>query len=208
MTTRSRFALAASPGAVLVLLVTACSGGAEPLLSPPEGTVPLTVTSPRLVNGDLIRSRYTCDGLNLSPEVSWSGAPDQTEAFVIIFDDPDAPGGAFTHWLVYDLPASVVNLSEGTGGGFDNLRGGGSQGMGDVDFLGYAGPCPPQGERHRYFLHVYALDTNLDLDHRGTRSEVVAGMDGHIVGHGAIFGLYERTQPFEQNVVFKPTPTP
>ena len=172
------------------VLITSCSDAPE---LPDDDGAAITVTSQRFVTLDLIRPRYTCDGVDLSPEVRWSGVPEGTESIVVFMDDPDARGGTFTHWLVYDMPASVSGLPEGRGGESSGLPNGGYQGQNSfVGRVGYGGPCPPRGETHRYFLHVYAIDGTLDLGKRATSAEVIRAMRGRTLGHGSLTGTYRR----------------
>ena len=174
------------------VLLASCSGAGAPEL--PSGGAAITVTSDRFVTLGTVRSRYTCDGIDLSPDVRWSGVPVGTGSIVLFLDDPDAPGGTFTHWLVYDLPASVSELPEGRGAASSGLPDGGYQGQnGFGGRLGYAGPCPPRGETHRYLLHIYAVDGTLDLAKRATSAEVIAAMEGRTVGHGSLAGTYRRS---------------
>ncbi len=175
--------------AALVLVASCSSGSGAPDL--PDGGTAITVTSERFVSLGTIGSRYTCDGIDLSPDVSWSGVPEGTGSIVLFLDDPDAPGGTFTHWLVYDLPPSVSELPEGRGIASSGLPSGGYQGQnGFLGRLGYAGPCPPRGQTHRYLLHIYAVDGMLDLAARATSGEVIAAMRGRVVGHGSLTGTY------------------
>ena len=180
--------------AAALVLAASCSGssGAPEL---PGGGVHITVTSERFVTLGTIRSRFTCDGIDLSPDVRWSGVPEGAGSIVLFLDDPDAPGGTFTHWLVYDMPPSVSEIPEGRGIESSGLPNGGYQGQhGFLGRLGYAGPCPPRGETHRYLLHIYAVDGTLDLAERATSAEVIAAMRGRIVGHGSLTGTYQREE--------------
>ena len=195
---------------LLALAAAACSGGggSDPLPSIPEGAAALTVEAPDLTNGQVIRPRYTCDSVNFSPEITWAGVPDDAVTLALIVDDPDA-GDGFTHWLVYDLPASVRTLPEAVGAPFSHLRvTGGLQGPTDFGHLGYSGPCPPRGQVHEYEFHVYALDAELGLAPQVKRNTLVEAMAGHVIGHGMLVAPYERVDRFEEGVVFGPTPTP
>jgi Raf kinase inhibitor-like YbhB/YbcL family protein len=156
----------------------------------------------------VVRPKYTCDGLDLSPELSWTGVSAEAVSTVVLVDDSSTVQGAFTHWLVYDLPLMITSFEEGRGGPHTEIAGGGFQSpTTDFGFLGYAGPCPPEGEIHSYFVHVYALDTEVGF-FQATREEVVTAMEGHIIGHGTLRGLYQRTPPSEGGIVFGNTPTP
>ena len=182
MRARALASLVASAGLVAL---GACSGGGVPL---PEGASAIEVVSERFIERGRVRPRYTCDGANVSPDLAWSGVPADGEAIVIILDDPDARG--FTHWLVYDVPASVTHLPEA-----GELPAGGRHGQTDFGGrLGYAGPCPPRGQAHRYVLHVYAVDRVLGLEPGASRGAVLGAMEGHVVGHGSLSGLYQRAE--------------
>jgi Raf kinase inhibitor-like YbhB/YbcL family protein len=193
----------------LTVVLAACGGAPlVPLPTPEPDAAALTVTSDQFLNAAQVRPRYTCDGLNISPGVTWSGVPEGTVALALVLEDPEAPGGVFTHWLVYDIPADLPGLEEGRGGALNTINLGGVQGMNSYNSLGYAGPCPPHGEAHTYTLHLYALDALVAVGPRGERAQVLEAMAGHIIGYGAFSGLYARTNPSEVNVVFGGTPTP
>jgi len=136
--------------------------------------------------GATIPQKYTCDGQNISPAVEWSGAPPQTKSFALILDDPDAPSGLFTHWLLYNIPASVHSLEEA-------YRPSGTTAAGTNDFgkRGFGGPCPPRGT-HRYFFKLFALDAPVDLHAGAKRGEVDRALRGHVVEESQYMGKYER----------------
>ncbi len=141
--------------------------------------------------GQGIPLKYTCDGEDISPQIRWSGQPSNTRSFVMVMDDPDAPGGTFTHWIVYDIPASQKSLPENfpKSSQVGNIK----QGVNDFGDVGYGGPCPPRGYTHRYFIKVYALDVeSLGIKPGATRREVESKMWGHIIGQGQIMGRYVR----------------
>ncbi|MCS7312501.1 MAG: YbhB/YbcL family Raf kinase inhibitor-like protein [Acidobacteria bacterium] len=139
-----------------------------------------------------IPTRFTCDGTDTSPHLAWSEAPAGTQSFVLIMDDPDAPVGTFTHWVVYDIPAHQTELPEGFPKQAD--VGGVKQGVNDFRRVGYGGPCPPKGHgRHRYFFKLYALDVpTLGLPGGARRTEVEARMRGHVLAEAQCMGTYER----------------
>ncbi len=141
--------------------------------------------------GGDIPSRFTCDGDNLSPALSWSAPPKRTQSWALIADDPDAPVGTFVHWVLYDLPASARELGEGVPATADPAKAG-RQGTNDFRRLGYGGPCPPPGKPHRYFFRLYALDRKLDLPPGARRQEVDQAMKGHILEQGELMGRYQR----------------
>ncbi|MEE8518128.1 MAG: YbhB/YbcL family Raf kinase inhibitor-like protein [Dehalococcoidia bacterium] len=188
-------------------LLAACGSETVPLPAPPEGVAALDFTQ-GFVSGSQVRIRHTCDGLNLSPEVTWRGLPEAAETITIIVNDPDAPDGVFIHWVAYDIPASLSRMDEGTAGAVKLLRGGGVQGPSGFGIFGFSGPCPPREETHRYVLHIYALDAPLGLEPGVKGVEVAQAMDGHVLAHGSVSGVYKRTPPSDQNIVFNTAPEP
>lgn len=148
-----------------------------------------TLTSPAFVEGETIPVKYTCDGENSAPPLRWDDAP-QARSFVLIVDDPDAPGGTFTHWVLYDIPGTQRELPEG----LSNVGALGTPGMNDFSKVGYGGPCPPRGKGpHRYFFTLYALDTpSLMVPAERPRREIERAMQGHVIGQARLMGRYER----------------
>ena len=149
--------------------------------------MPFTLISSAFAGGRAIPRQYTCDGAGRSPLLRWSGAPAGTGSFALVVHDPDAPGGDFTHWLLFDIPAGVHELHEGA----TTLPG--ISGTNDFGHLGYGPPCPPPGPRHRYVFALFALDRpSLGL-HRGAhRAQVEAALHGHIRARAELMGVYRR----------------
>ncbi|MGO9269716.1 MAG: YbhB/YbcL family Raf kinase inhibitor-like protein [Terriglobia bacterium] len=141
--------------------------------------------------GATIPKQFACDGVDASPEIDWSNAPQKTRSFALIVEDPDAQGGTWVHWVVYDLPAGTHHLPEGVAMRSD-IQAGGHQGYNDFDHVGYSGPCPPPGAPHRYFFRLYALDTFLNLKGRVTKAAVEQAMKGHVLAQGELVGRYDR----------------
>lgn len=142
-----------------------------------------TLTSPAFVDGNNIPAQFTCDGTDGPPPLLVSDPPPGTRSYAVVMDDPDAPGGTFTHWLAYDVPADGNDLKAVAG---KTVRNGfGRQ--------GYGGPCPPSGHgAHRYYITVYALDVpTLDLP-GDTRDDLEAAINGHMLGKVAMMGRYAR----------------
>lgn len=141
-------------------------------------------------NDDKVPSRYTCDGDNISPPLSWNNSPEETKTFALIMDDPDAPGGDFVHWLVYNIPANITRLDEN----ITTLNLMESMAMGTNDFrrIGYGGPCPPSGT-HRYFIRLYALDTILKLDAGASKKELLNAIEGTILLKTELSFKYSRS---------------
>ena len=138
-----------------------------------------------------IPKKFTCDGSDASPELSWKDAPNAVRSFALIADDPDAPVGTWVHWVLYNLPADAKELPEGVQKQ-EQLSNGALQGRNDFRKIGYGGPCPPAGKAHRYFFKLYALDSKLDLKAGASKADLEGAMKGHILGQAQIVGLYKR----------------
>jgi Raf kinase inhibitor-like YbhB/YbcL family protein len=162
------------------------SGGAQP--SPPPGVTlaSLAVTSKSFPSSSAIPVDYTCDGADRSPQLTWSAPPAGTRSLAVVVDDPDAPGGIFTHWLVFNLRADTLALAEAIDPG--DL--GTSVGINGFNRQGYSGPCPPRMELHHYFFRVFALDALLDAKPGANREAVDAAMSGHVLAEGALVGVF------------------
>lgn len=144
-------------------------------------------------HGDAIPRRFSCEGDNLSPAFSWSEPPATTQSLALILHDPDAPrANGFTHWVVYNLPASLRALEEGAGRREKAITGG-LHGRNDSGELGYLGPCPPSGT-HRYFARIYALNAFLDLPPGANRQDVTTAMQGHLIESAELMGTYTRAK--------------
>jgi Raf kinase inhibitor-like YbhB/YbcL family protein len=154
-------------------------------------TMNLQLTSPAFVEGKEIPDQYTCQGKDSSPPLRWTAVPTGAKSLALIADDPDAPVGTWTHWVVFDLPPTTTELVEDTPKS-QHLPGGAKQGLNDFRRLGYGGPCPPPGKAHRYFFKLYALDTLLDLKPGATKQDVEAAIKGHVLAEGQLMGTYQR----------------
>lgn len=161
--------------ALCLLLVMAAGCAGEP-----EETG-MEITSTAFDEGGSIPAKYTCDGRDISPPLSWSGVPPGTESLVLIVDDPDAPGGTFIHWVLYDVPPGTEGLGEGESAG--------SAGSNDFGDKGYGGPCPPSGT-HRYRFQLFALDSELGLETGASRQRVEDAMEGHMIASDRLTGRY------------------
>ena len=151
----------------------------------------IQITSTAFAEGQPIPDKYTCAGPNVSPPLTWSGAPAGTKSFALITDDPDAPMGTWVHWVIYNLPPATTSLAENAPQS-PELPNGAKQGVNDFGQIGYGGPCPPPGKPHRYFFKIYALDATLDLKSGATTKEVLKAMDGHILAEGQLMGTFQR----------------
>jgi len=177
--------------AVVLLVLTAASGA---VTFAGEGKMmTMKIESPAFADGAEIPRQYTCDGADLSPALRWEGVPEGTRSLVLIVDDPDAPDPAapkmtWVHWVIYDIPPSVVALPEGADAA--SLPPGARQGLNDWKREGWGGPCPPVG-RHRYFFKLYALDTELPDLGPATKREVLQAMSGHVLAEAQLVGTYQ-----------------
>jgi Raf kinase inhibitor-like YbhB/YbcL family protein len=149
------------------------------------------LNSPSFNSSDAIPRNFTCDGEDVSPALQWSGAPAGTQSFCLIMDDPDAPGGTWVHWVLFDLPGTAAGLPENVPK-VRELSTGARQGRNDFGRIGYGGPCPPPGRPHRYFIRVYALDAKTKLKPGATRAELDRAMKGHTLAQAELMGRYAR----------------
>lgn len=167
--------------------------GFRPLahLSSLEQPMSLTISSPSFTNGDPIPKKFTCDGPDVSPQLTWTDPPAGTKIFALLADDPDAPAGNWNHWAMWNIPATVRSVPEGVKRN-THLPDGSEQGMNDFHKAGYNGPCPPAGKAHRYFFKLFALDTKVSLNSEAGKPELEAAIKGHILAKAEWMGTYKR----------------
>jgi Raf kinase inhibitor-like YbhB/YbcL family protein len=151
----------------------------------------LNMESSAFKNGAEIPRKFTCEGADVSPPLKWDTPPSATKSLALIADDPDAPGGTWVHWVMYNLEPQLRELQEGIAQ-FEEVPGIGRQGLNDFRKIGYGGPCPPPGKPHRYFFKLYALDTKLNLKARATKRDVEQAMKGHVLAQAELVGKYKR----------------
>jgi Raf kinase inhibitor-like YbhB/YbcL family protein len=179
-------------GAALLLGVScaACNGcnssSGHPSVAPGHTLAALTVTSKAFASGGAIPVDHSCDGADRSPPLTWSAPPEGTKSLAIVVDDPDAPGGTFTHWLAFNLPATALALPENA----DVAALGAEEGTNGFGRAGYGGPCPPRREMHRYYFRVFALDAPLAAKAGATRDGVDGAMAGHVLAEGSLMGTF------------------
>ena len=149
------------------------------------------IESPAWREGETIPVIFTCDGADVSPPLEWKSAPAGTQSFSLVAEDLDAPGGLFTHWMIYNLPANTTSLAENQPRQKE-LGNGARQGRNSFGKIGFGGPCPPPGPAHRYFFRLYALDAKLDLASGASRQEFDRAMAGHILAQTDYPGRYAR----------------
>jgi Raf kinase inhibitor-like YbhB/YbcL family protein len=180
---------------LLTLLLLGCANRPQPAAPQPspiqkENKMDFKLTSAAFLEGQPIPRQHTCDGVNVSPPLEWSGTPPPTKTLAIICDDPDAPAGTWVHWVLYNLPGDRIGLVENVPA-TEQVPGDGLQGTNDFRKIGYGGPCPPSGT-HRYFFKLYALDAELSLKAGATKAEVVKAMEGHTLAQTQLMGTYRR----------------
>ena len=149
----------------------------------------MQLTSPAFTDTELIPRRYTCQGDNINPELSWSDVPSGTVSLALIMEDPDVPrnlrpDGLFVHWMVWNMAATLQGIPE-------NTEPQGVVGRNSSGAIGYRGPCPPD-RMHRYYFRLYALDTELTVDSGATKGDVLRAMTGHILAQCELMGRYEQ----------------
>ena len=141
-----------------------------------------------VINGSTLPTMYSCTGPGQVPSIYWKNVPPGTQSLVLILEDPDAPNGVFTHWIVYNLtpesgsiPPNQIPILEHAGTGL--------QGINSMNTRGYAPPCPPGTNVHRYIFTLYALDDQISPDYPD-RSHVDADIQGHVLGQARIVTLF------------------
>ena len=154
-----------------------------------------TISSPDFGDNQLIPTKFTCEGDNISPALDWQDPPKGTKSFVLIIDDPDAPDPrapkrTWVHWVAYDIPEKVREIPQNIPPD-ERLLNGGTSGFSDFKKYGYGGPCPPIGE-HRYFFKLYALKTFLGLPPGKTKNDVMQALEGKVLGEAKFIGKYSK----------------
>ncbi|MBP2046567.1 YbhB/YbcL family Raf kinase inhibitor-like protein [Methanobacterium aggregans] len=150
----------------------------------------IKITSTAFSEGEPIPNRYTCTDVNVSPRLQWENLPGGAMSIAVICEDPDAPSGTWSHWVLFNLPADCTELPEWIMER-EELENGARQGLNDFGTVGYRGPCP-HGGTHRYYFKIYALDTLIDLPSLIKRQELLDAMEGHILDDGQLMGVYSR----------------
>jgi Raf kinase inhibitor-like YbhB/YbcL family protein len=149
------------------------------------------MTSSAFKQNEAIPKEYTCDGADLSVPLSWKNVPEASKGFALIADDPDAPRGTWVHWVIYDIPVNLRELSAGIGHD-ESLQNGTRQGKNDFGKIGYGGPCPPSGPAHRYHFRLYALDQMTGLKSKATKQQLLDAVKGHVLAEALLIGTYKR----------------
>jgi Raf kinase inhibitor-like YbhB/YbcL family protein len=192
-------------GIAVLLILCMTQGCRRRELPASENSDRLTIElrSSAFADGAAIPRTFTCDASDRSPPLEWSGVPASARALALICDDPDAPRGTWSHWVVFNIPVQIKSLGEGIPR--DEIipaaaMEGSPPSASDVEAIqgknafgntGYGGPCPPAGT-HRYFFRLYALDAKLDLGHSATRKDVLKAIEGRVLAEGRLMGKYRR----------------
>lgn len=148
-------------------------------------TTTMMITSSVFKDGEKIPALYTCDDTNVSPPLAIADVPEGSKSLVLIVDDPDAPRGTWTHWVMFNIDPETKTIEK------DSLPSGVRLALNDFGTLTYGGPCPPSGV-HRYFFKLFALNDLLHLEQGVSRTDVEKAMEGHVVGTAQLVGTYER----------------
>ena len=141
----------------------------------------MKLISQDLKNQEIIPNRFTCDGENINPELSWNDAPENVKSFALIIDDPDAPGKTWVHWILIDIQKNVRNIKQ------NSIVG--KQLKNDFGRFNYGGPCPPSGT-HRYFFKLYAL--NIEKLENADEKNVYDLIEKHKIDEAVLVGRYKR----------------
>ena len=153
----------------------------------------LDINSPSFLNDEFMPVKYGCSGENVSPELSWMGAPDGTKSFALLVEDPDAPKEIWVHWLLFNIDNDIFKLEEDFNiEDYKDKSKDIKQGKNSFGHNNYGGPCPPTGQTHRYIFRIYALDTMLNLNEGSTKEEFLDAIKNHILDQAELVGLYKK----------------
>lgn len=171
---------------IIAIIILAAVAGVIAFILTRPGKQKMILTSPSFNQGEGIPTEFTCDGGDVNPELSIKDVPPEAKSLVLIMDDPDAPGGTWTHWTLWNIPPQTTTIAK------DSAPPQAAQGITSFGEPGYGGPCPPAGRPHRYFFKLYALDTVLNLDLESDINELRDAMNGHIITEAELMGIYQR----------------
>ncbi len=175
---------------LICLIFLSCGQKQEPMSKTkpePKSTAEFTIQSPAFKDNERIPDKFTGIGENISPQLNWTNPPVGTKSFALIMDDPDAPRGTFTHWIIFDIPANVMSLPEGVAKS-EILSDSSQQLANSANRIGYTGPMPPPGKVHHYHFKLFAIDKKLGKIAQPIEKE----MEGHILGQTMLTGTYQR----------------
>ena len=166
------------------VIVAAALAIALAIVSFASGEAKMKITSSAFQEGGDIPLKFTCDGGDTSPPLQIAEVPSGAKSLALVVDDPDAPSGLFTHWMVWNISPQNNTIAEGSAPK-------GVHGTNDFGKSGYGGPCPPSGT-HRYYFRIFALDRELELPAGTKRSQLDAAMKGHVIAQGELMARYSR----------------
>jgi Raf kinase inhibitor-like YbhB/YbcL family protein len=167
------------------IIVCGCALALMGIISFAAGGAKMKISSSAFQDGGNIPAKFTCDGADVSPALRFEGAPAEAKSLLLVVDDPDAPSGLFTHWLIWNIEPKTTEIDE------NSAPPGAVQGTNDFPKAGYGGPCPPSGT-HRYYFKIFALDQMLNLKAGAKRVAVDAAMRGHVIAQDQLMGRYSR----------------
>ncbi len=166
----------------ILLMTTICQANESPM-----SNHNMTFSTNAFSNNMAIPVLYTCDGKDISPQLTWSKSPNKTESFAVLMKDIDAPGGIFYHWGIYNIPAATMTLAAGAA-----TPTGANVAQNNFDKAGYSGPCPPKGNAHTYVFNIYALDTQIKLAAGASDQDLEKALQGHVLDQAEFRGVYSR----------------
>lgn len=175
----------------LMMLAVGCGTGSTEKTSLTETKKGLKILSFSFKDGEPIPMQSTCDSLNISPQISWTGVPEDAASLAITCEDPDAPGKTFTHWIVYNISIQTPRLPENQPLE-EKLPNMAKQGINDFGKIGWNGPCPPAGKLHHYVFTIYALDKNLEFTDKPNRADFDQAIFGHVIERASFTGTYQK----------------
>src|SRR6266705_4226404 len=167
------------------IIIVGCLIAADALVAFAIGGVKMKISSSAFKEGGTIPEKFSKNGQNVNPELRIEGAPAEAKSLTLIVDDPDAPVGLYSHWLVWNIDSKTTEIAE------NSVPKGAVQGTNDYPTLGYGGPQPPSGT-HRYYFKIYALDQTLNLRAGAKRKELDKEISGHVIAQGQLMGRYTR----------------
>jgi hypothetical protein len=181
-------------GILLALWVLGCGNGDDDAeLSEPKLRPDWKLQSAAFVEGQRIPERFTCEGEDISPALTWSDPPEGTNSLALLMDDPDAPGGVFTHWILYNLSPDLRGLDENLPPQLTlNAPTNAKQGRNDFDEIGYGGPCPPRGETHTYRFRLFALNAQPEFPPEVSRTGFFEAIENHAIAEARLTGMFSR----------------
>lgn len=170
---------------ILMLVTTsAFAGDAKPEEKTAE--TKLSIKTNAFLDKMAMPTLYTCDGENVSPQLSWADAPPKTAVFALVMSDIDAPNGVFYHWLLFNIPKNTTEIEKGA------TPAGAMAGKNNFDKNTYSGPCPPKGKAHTYTFTLYALDSKLDIPKDSDGKTILEAIQKHLIAEATLTGVYSR----------------